>query len=389
MSEEAQLILAPRLVIDAQSEAIGAINPAVELLGLTLINRLVLAAQKAGFESISVWADIGRVEALQKLLKDSDDVSVESSLSLAWEVPSLCVPANLLGEVSWLAECRKLTENRSEWQDIGHGIYFFCKNKFTEGAPIEKKRSLTNEPLHLMDERDLRHAETRLMKSLWKTTDGFMSQYVARPISLRVSRLLAPLGVTPNQMTVISMLIGLAAAPFFLVLDPKIQVIGGFLFVAHSILDGCDGELARLTYRESRFGGLLDFFSDNLVHIAVFSCMAIGWSEQVSATWPLYFGAGAVFGPAGTAYSVYWLKHRNNNESGPVYTSVSVGQSRQLTKILDGLSRRDFIYLVLALSAFGLAHWFVVGAGIGAPIFCIMVLIAARVDGAEGASSQA
>jgi phosphatidylglycerophosphate synthase len=387
MSEKAQPILATRLVIDAQSEAIGSIDPAVQFLGLTLINRLVLAARKAGFVSISVWTDADRVQAFRELLKDSGDVSVGPGLSVASEVPSLCVPANLLGEVPWLSECRQLTGNLSELQDTGYGIYIFGKNQFKGNTPLEIKRNLTNEPLHLMEKSDLRHAETRLMKSLWKTTDGVMSRYVARPISLRVSCFLVPLGVTPNQMTVISTLIGLAAAPFFLVLDPKIQVIGGLLFAAHSILDGCDGEIARLTYRESRFGGLLDFFGDNLVHIAVFFCMAFGLSTQISAIWPLYFGAGAIFGTAGSAYAIYWLTLKNKNETGPVYTSVSAGQSSTLTKILDELSRRDFIYFVLGLSVFGLAHWFVVGAGIGAPIFFIVVLIAARADGADKASS--
>jgi 1L-myo-inositol 1-phosphate cytidylyltransferase / CDP-L-myo-inositol myo-inositolphosphotransferase len=389
MSEEAQSILAPLFVIDARSIAMDSIDPTVRLLGLTLLERLVLAARKAGFADISVWTDEGRVQGCQKLLKGHRDVSVNSSLPVTSERPTLRVPVSLLGEVPWLAECRHIAENLSESQDLGHGVHVFCKKQPIEDAPSENRRSLTNEPLHLAEENDLKHAETRLMKSLWKTTDGVMSRYVARPISLRVSRLLAPLGVTPNQMTVVSMLIGLAAAPFFLVSDPKIQVIGGLLFAAHSILDGCDGELARLTYRESRFGGLLDFFSDNLVHIAVFACMAFGWSAQVSATWPLYFGAGAVFGTAGSAYAVYWLTLRNKGQSGPVYTSVSAGPSRQLTKILDELSRRDFIYLVLALSAFGLAQWFVAGAGIGAPIFCIMVVIAARADSAEKASSAA
>jgi phosphatidylglycerophosphate synthase len=386
MSEDAQSILAPLLVIDARSGAIGSIDPEVQLLGLTLLDRLVLAGGKAGFANIFVWTDKDRLQSFQKLLKGHSNVSVNTSMPAA---SSVRVPINLLGEVPWLAECKHTAATLSVSQDIGHGIHLFCENQSIEEPPSENTLRLTNEPLHLMEETDLKHAETRLMKSLWKTTDGVMSRYVARPISLRVSRLLAPLGVTPNQMTVVSMLIGLVAAPFFLVLDPKIQVIGGLLFAAHSILDGCDGELARLTYRESRFGGLLDFFSDNLVHVAVFACMAFGWSSQVSAVWPLYFGAGAIFGTAGSAYAVYWLTLRNKCQFGPIYTSVSAGPSRRLTKILDELSRRDFIYLVLALSAFGQAQWFVAGAGIGAPIFCIMVLIAARADGVEKTSSSA
>ena len=175
-------------------------------------------------------------------------------------------------------------------------------------------------------------------------------------------------------------MIGLAAAPFFLSAAPAILVIGGLLFVAHSVLDGCDGELARLTFRESRLGGLLDFFSDNLVHVAIFAFMAVGWSFAEGASWPLLLGALAVLGTAGSAGAVYWLTLRNKTTAGPVYTSVSDGPSGRLTKVLDALSRRDFIYLVLVLSVFGKANWFLAITAVGAPVFLLLVLWTAHSD---------
>jgi phosphatidylglycerophosphate synthase len=181
-------------------------------------------------------------------------------------------------------------------------------------------------------------------------------------------------------MTIVSGLIGLAAAPFFLSAAPAMQVIGGLLFVTHSVLDGCDGELARLTFRESRLGGLLDFFSDNLVHVAIFACMAVGWSFAEGASWPLILGASAVLGTAGSAGTVYWLTLRKKTAAGPVYTSVSDGPPRRLTKVLDALSRRDFVYLVLVLSVFGKANWFLALTAIGAPVFLFLVLWTANRD---------
>jgi phosphatidylglycerophosphate synthase len=232
----------------------------------------------------------------------------------------------------------------------------------------------------MADEGDRKPAEHRLLKGLIKGSDGLMSRYFARPISIGLSRRLAPHGVTPNQMTIVSALVGLAAAPFFLSEEPTIKVIGGLLFVAHSVLDGCDGELARLTFRESRLGGLLDFFSDNLVHVAIFACMAVGWSLAEDASWPLILGAAAVLGTAGSAGAVYWLTLRNKTAAGPVYTSVSDGPSGRLTKVLDALSRRDFIYLVLVLSVFGKANWFLALTAVGAPVFLFLVLWTANRD---------
>jgi 1L-myo-inositol 1-phosphate cytidylyltransferase / CDP-L-myo-inositol myo-inositolphosphotransferase len=138
--------------------------------------------------------------------------------------------------------------------------------------------------------------------------------------------------------------------------------------------------LARLTFRETRLGGLLDFFSDNLVHVAIFTCMAVGWFFAEAASWPLILGASAVLGTAGSAGAVYWLTLRKKTAAGPVYTSVSDGPPRKLTKVLDALSRRDFVYLVLVLSVFGKANWFLALTAVGAPVFLFLVLWTANRD---------
>ena len=260
------------------------------------------------------------------------------------------VAADMLGETDWLAALAR-------GEDGGGGL------RLTGTASLETARS-------------------RLLKSLVKTTDGFMSRHFARPISTRVSRHIVGWGITPNQMTIVSMVIGLAAAPFFLSDRAALQAIGGLLFVAHSVLDGCDGELARLTYRESRFGGLLDFIGDNVVHVAVFGCMGVGWYLAADSLLPLYLGVSAVLGAAGSATAVYWLTLRKKGASaaaGPLYTSVAAAptHSARLTRMLDDLSRRDFIYLVLGLAVFGKAAWFLALAGIGAPIFLVLVLFVA------------
>lgn len=298
---------------------------------------------------------------------------------------TVLAPGYLLGEPAWLAQCANEVVLPGERRDAGDGIYI-CGAGVSADDPavadsVGDQISLIDPPFRLSGTDDLKRAERHLMRGLRKKTDGFTSRYFARPISLQISRRLAPRGVSPNQMTFVSMLVGLAAAPFFLWSNPELQVIGGLLFVLHSVLDGCDGELARLTYRESRFGGLFDFFSDNLVHVAIFACMALGWSVQISADWPLYFGAGAVLGAAGSTAVVYWLTLRRKSGAGPLYTSVSAGPSQRLTKLLDDLSRRDFIYLVFGLSVFGKAYWFLALAGIGAPVFLLLVLFAGRGTG--------
>jgi phosphatidylglycerophosphate synthase len=226
---------------------------------------------------------------------------------------------------------------------------------------------------------DLRRAERHLLSSLVKDTEGFMSLRFERKISLAVSRLLAGTPVTPNAMTLVSLAVGLLGAVFFLTPTARSETIGALLFLLHSILDGCDGELARLRFQESRWGGLLDFWSDNLVHAAVFAAMAIGWARALDAagapdaTWPLALGAFAVFGTFASAYFVYRRTMTAAKPEGPLYTSVATVSETRLSRVADALSRRDFIYLVLILSAFGKARWFLVLAAIGAPVYFLVL----------------
>ena len=61
-----------------------------------------------------------------------------------------------------------------------------------------------------------------------------------------------------------------------------------------------------------------------------------------------------------------------------LFTSVSASPERPLSRLLDSASRRDFIYLVILLALFGKSNWFLALAGIGAPIYFFLVLLAAR-----------
>ena len=115
-----------------------------------------------------------------------------------------------------------------------------------------------------------------LIKSLTKPTDGWVSKNLNRPISTSFSRLLAHTKITPNQFTVFTGFIGLATG-FFLALGGYWNyLIGGFLFHFTSILDGVDGELARLKFKSSPFGQWLDTLVDNLSYLAALAGIIIG-----------------------------------------------------------------------------------------------------------------
>ncbi|MGH7356818.1 MAG: CDP-alcohol phosphatidyltransferase family protein, partial [Candidatus Rokuibacteriota bacterium] len=216
---------------------------------------------------------------------------------------------------------------------------------------------------------DVANAERWLLRSLIKQNEGFMSRHFERRISLAITRRLAPTRVTPNAMTLVSLAVGLAGALCFVSPTAAWQLTGALLFLAHSILDGCDGELARLRFQESRWGAILDFWGDNLVHLAFFMGVAVGWSREAVAAWPL--AIGAVAGLAGLG-SATLLAERTMRDEAP-------GAGAAWTARLQAaLANRDFIYAVVALSAFGKAKWFLAMAAIGAPVFLLLSLFTVR-----------
>jgi len=227
---------------------------------------------------------------------------------------------------------------------------------------------------------DVSKAEDWLLCSLVKETESFMSRHVERRISLAITRRLASTRITPNAMTLVSLAVGLMGAPFFLSSRPGWQLTGALLFWAHSILDGCDGELARLKFLESRWGGLLDFWGDNAVHVAVFMCMAIGWSRASLALGPLLVGGVAVAGTVLIASVVYRHTMQEKATDAPLFTSVVRTRASRLSRLADTLARRDFIYLIVLLSAVGKVPWFLLLTAVGSPIFLLVLLWIAHTE---------
>jgi phosphatidylglycerophosphate synthase len=95
-----------------------------------------------------------------------------------------------------------------------------------------------------------------------KPQDGFVSQFLNRPISRRITSLLLKFPIHPNTWTISIFVLPLIAS-LFLVRGNYISiVIGAAIFQLFSILDGCDGEIARDKNLESKFGERLDYFCD-------------------------------------------------------------------------------------------------------------------------------
>jgi len=99
-----------------------------------------------------------------------------------------------------------------------------------------------------------------------KTNDGPISTYFNRRISKWITSKLVYYPITPNQISVVTFLISVIASLIIAKQGYFFLVLGALLAQLSSILDGCDGEIARLKLLGSKYGGwfdqVLDRYSD-------------------------------------------------------------------------------------------------------------------------------
>ncbi len=111
-------------------------------------------------------------------------------------------------------------------------------------------------------EETFKKAESKLLSILKKSSDGPVSRYLNRPISTEISRCLVRTNISPNSVSFLSFALCSAAAIFFFLGGYISLVIGGVLAQISSIIDGCDGEVARLKFQKTDFGGWFDAVLD-------------------------------------------------------------------------------------------------------------------------------
>ena len=370
------------LVVPPEPGAASGVSPDIVVAGLPLLRRIVLAGSRAGFSRVLVQSSRDDAE---RLLGGTAADARAGARPPDSRRRIVILPASVVPQPRWLRALREVEVEPERLYADGQLAAVIDTNEPSVVVAAASRCSDVGELLAALRVRfdeakldvdetgrfpmteaaDARPAETWLLRSLIKQREGFMSRHFERKISLAITRRLAVTRVTPDVMTLVSVAIGLVGASFFLSSSPAYQLAGALLFLAHSILDGCDGELARLKFMESPHGAILDFWGDNVVHVGVFACMAVGLSLAQDAAWPLALGAVTVIATLGAAA----------RQSRAIMLDTSVGaDATWIARFAEAFSHRDFIYLVIALSVFGKAHVFLLLASIGTPIFFALLL---------------
>jgi CDP-L-myo-inositol myo-inositolphosphotransferase len=137
---------------------------------------------------------------------------------------------------------------------------------------------------------DLGRALEVVMATVGSGGEGFVSRHINRKLSAPVTRLLLPTPVTADQMSGIAFLTAAGGAAALL---GNRWRLGSALVQLSSILDGCDGELARARLESSPRGAVLDATLDRWADGLVIAGMAIGARSERAhrAGYPALTGA--------------------------------------------------------------------------------------------------
>jgi archaetidylinositol phosphate synthase len=171
---------------------------------------------------------------------------------------------------------------------------------------------------------------------------------------------LAPTRVRPNQVTALSLTIGLLAAWLYASGGAAVH-FGAACFVLSFWLDHADGELARITGRTSSFGHYYDLAAGGAVLVALFVGMSIGARQGALGASSIGLGIAAGLATA----LIFVLRMELERRAG----KSAVRQPNLL-----GFELEDVMYLVGPITWLGLLQPFLILAGVGAPVFALLVL---------------
>ena len=196
----------------------------------------------------------------------------------------------------------------------------------TGAAPL----AVTGPYVDVRDPADLVRAQGALEATISIPADSGMDRVLHRRCSRWITRFLVRTELTPNHVSLASLAIGLGAIWCFWRATPASAFAGVLLYALACIVDHADGELARLTFQESRLGAILDWTIDTLIHAGL--VLGIG----LTAGGPAMLVVG-LLGAAGVTLSALFARYLPHEiEIGPTVGGV-----------LRNIANRDLFYLLL------------------------------------------
>jgi len=219
-------------------------------------------------------------------------------------------------------------------------------------------------------------AEGKLDAWLVKPTDGIFAR-TNRRISIPISRQIIRFPITPNMVSLFTLGVSFAAGVFLALGGYWHMLTGAILSWFASVLDGCDGEVARLKFQESDFGCWLETICDYLYYLFIFAGMTIGLARTSGTRAYLVWGGFLVFGAIVTILTSGLQRHRLASASPEQFLRVwqKEADNRRSNPLLyfgrqtEFIIRRCFLpYVFLFFALFNIMNWLLIAGAVGANV---------------------
>lgn len=208
---------------------------------------------------------------------------------------------------------------------------------------------------------------------------------VTRMLGYYASLVAVRLPVSANQVTFISMIIGLTGCGFFLKGEPIWNIYGGLLIVVSYVLDYCDGVIARMKGQSSPFGASFDDFVDWIIDTSFFAALGYGTWIADGEVWWFYLGLIAAVGST-IDYGIDLVRanrYTQARKAAEREAAVEVSGTDQDGDVADEsetlkdklfyffhtASRAEFCFIILMLAAFNVVWVLLPFGAIGAQAF--------------------
>jgi phosphatidylglycerophosphate synthase len=400
------------------------VRPSARLAGLPIAERVLRPARRAGYDRIVVWLPMNPCKAaaerrLPRLLRSIGGEVVIATTEDEWRLaleplaPGDVVTAIGAGTVvstALLADAREIPVAGELARDVPAGpewrvsgvvrltvsaasrpaaLLDTLAERRARALPLPSGKQVADGlgrlALRIVTPADLAEAEMTIRRASYKDTDAKVARFNRR-MSLPISIALLPTPLTANQLSVVLVAIGFYSAWLFSTGHYWTGVLGGFLSLAASVLDGCDGEIARLKYQESALGCWIETVGDYSYYLAIFVGLTIGAVRRTGSDAFYWFGGLALCGTLLTFGLLIFLRTRITAGQPEKLHAIAKERiktnptplMRLIWKVSFVATRATMPYGIMVFALLGLLPGIVMLAALGANIYWVTLAVKLR-----------
>ncbi|MFH0975621.1 MAG: CDP-alcohol phosphatidyltransferase family protein [Spirochaetota bacterium] len=335
-------------------------NYSERICGLYPLERNIILLIKAGVKKI--FLDLSKEERsfyqanVSRYVEKFQDTKIAFSSKAGIGSQYFLIPSNIFSQAHYYNESSG---------------YFKQKGKvFT---PV-----MGDDQFLLSENSQYKKAANLLKTYIIKNTGGFIAQKINKRISMPISMELVKTRIHPNYLTILNMIIGLLSSFFLLFNSYWLTVLGGFLFQTASVMDGVDGEVAKLTLKVSKIGSWLDTISDNSTLILFIVVLSYLYYINSSGFLPVILIIMVLAGIAVMIAMMFrYLKRYSKSGSLVAYDREFLQKLPQndpfvfITQKLKYITKKEFFSIAFfAICLTGRAYFFI-------PVIAVVISVAA------------